>query len=78
MTNFSDVVGQLEAAGAGWPADDTAGLVGALSRLLTDDDERERRSAAARSVADANLGILDRVLAALDPLLTAANHDRAA
>ena len=78
MTNFSDVVGQLEAAGAGWPADDTAGLVGALSRLLTDDDERERRSAAARSVADANLGILDRVLAVLDPLLTAANHDRAA
>ena len=78
MTNFSDVVGQLEAAGAGWPVDDTDRLVDALVRLLADDDERKRRSIAAQSVADANLGVLDRVLAALDPLLVAANHDRAA
>lgn len=69
MTNFAEIVGALEEAGAGQQVADAAGLADAVEQLLSDETERRRRAVAALKVADAQAGVLDRVLAALSPLL---------
>jgi 3-deoxy-D-manno-octulosonic-acid transferase len=69
MANFAGVAGRMAAAGAAERVDDSAALAAAVGRLLDDPAERARRGAAARAVADAEAGALERALAALAPML---------
>jgi len=69
MGNFADTVAGLEQALAGQGVADEAALVSAVSALLADPGERERRAVAARQFATARGGVLDDVMAALDPFL---------
>ncbi len=78
MTNFHDIAGELEAAGGAVRVADATALPGVLTGLLGDPAERQRMIDAAAAVARRNAGMLEQVLAALEPLLPAAGHDKAA
>ncbi len=69
MHNFAEVTALLQQGDAILQVEDEAALTAALDRLLGDAGEVERRAAAAAAVAAAGDGVLDRVVAALGPLL---------
>jgi 3-deoxy-D-manno-octulosonic-acid transferase len=69
--NQADAVCRLEAAGALWRVQDAESLAQAVARLLTDADERARMGRAAATAAASEAEVLDRVLAALQPLIAA-------
>jgi 3-deoxy-D-manno-octulosonic-acid transferase len=71
MSNCAAMAQALDDAGAGLPVDDAAGLAAAVSRLLGDAGERERRAAAALRVAAGGDGVLEAVLMRLAPFLDA-------
>jgi 3-deoxy-D-manno-octulosonic-acid transferase len=72
MTNFTEITAELEAAGGALAVRDAGALAASLARLMTDDDERGRMAAAAAAVAERNRAVVERVLAALAPLLAEA------
>ncbi|WP_455373382.1 3-deoxy-D-manno-octulosonic acid transferase [Limibacillus halophilus] len=76
MTNFAEIVRALEAADAGQQVSEAESLASAVEHLLSDETERRRRASAAHQVAEAQAGVLDRVLGALTPLLDAALDPR--
>ena len=67
MHNFAEIVAEM--AGVTETVADGAALARAAERLLSDASLRARRGAEARAVADAQRGVLDRVMATLAPLL---------
>jgi len=69
MWNFAAIVDALAAAGGALPVADADALAQAAGRLLADAPARARQAAAARTVAEEGRGALDRVMAALAPLL---------
>lgn len=69
MENFAEVMDGLRAADAVTAVADEAGLTAALDRLLADPAEVESRGEAARKVAAAGDGVVERVLAAVIALL---------
>ncbi len=69
MANFAAFTAAFATAQGAMEAADGAGLTAALGKLLNDPDERHRRIAAARAVAEAEAGVLDRVTEALAPYL---------
>jgi 3-deoxy-D-manno-octulosonic-acid transferase len=71
MANCAGMAAALDAAGAALTVGDAASLAGAVSRLLGDPGERDRRAAAAGRVAAAGEGTLDAVLDRLAPWLDA-------
>ncbi|MFQ5984408.1 MAG: 3-deoxy-D-manno-octulosonic acid transferase [Alphaproteobacteria bacterium] len=71
MFNFADFVAAFDASDAAEMVADEDSLAGAVGRLLTDTELRARRVEAARSVAEAQKEVLDRVFAALAPYLRA-------
>jgi 3-deoxy-D-manno-octulosonic-acid transferase len=72
MDNFATIAGTLCAAGAAEVVSDEDALCRALTALLSDENERARRAAAAGRIATANAGILDDVFAEIAPYLPAA------
>ncbi|MBP2298295.1 3-deoxy-D-manno-octulosonic acid transferase [Azospirillum picis] len=78
MFNFDEITHQLEAAGGALPVADGTALTREARRLLTDDRARERLVAGAAQVTADNRRIVDRALAALDPVLGAAGIRTAA
>ncbi|EWY40355.1 3-deoxy-D-manno-octulosonic acid transferase [Skermanella stibiiresistens SB22] len=72
MTNFSEVSAQLEAAGAAITVRDGAELVREVGGLLSDEPARTRLAEAASAVAERNRRVVDAVVEALAPALTAA------
>jgi 3-deoxy-D-manno-octulosonic-acid transferase len=69
--NFTEINERLVAAGGAEVVADEAALAGAVDRLLRDPAERARRGEAASAVAATGAGVLDAVLAELDPFLAA-------
>ena len=69
MANFAAFAAAFAAAHGAIEVADGAGLTAALGGLLDDAGERRRRGAAARAVAEAEAGVLDRIEAALAPYL---------
>ena len=69
MANFADFTAAFAAARGALEVADGAGLTAALATLLDDTGERARQMAAARAVAEAEAGVLDRVVEALAPYL---------
>ena len=69
MANFAAFTAAFAAAHGAIEVADGAGLTAALGGLLDDAGERRRRGAAARAVAEAEAGVLDRIEAALAPYL---------
>lgn len=70
MANFGEIAAELDAAGGAAEIADAAALTGALARLLLDDaPARARMAEAARAWAASDDQIIERVLAALRPLL---------
>jgi 3-deoxy-D-manno-octulosonic-acid transferase len=79
MTNFSDAAGRLIGAGAAAQVADAAELARALDRLLRDADLRDRYGEAALAATGVGEGVIDRTIAALEPLLAPlARHDAGA
>ncbi|TWB45444.1 3-deoxy-D-manno-octulosonic-acid transferase [Nitrospirillum pindoramense] len=72
MHNFAEIAAALEAAGGARRVADGDGLADAVRALLTDASTRAAQAAAARAVADDNRDAVDRVMAALAPLLAEA------
>lgn len=72
MTNFAEITAELEAAGGALAVRDAGALAATLARLMADDGERGRMAAAAAAVAERNRAVVERVLAALAPLLAEA------
>ncbi|MEC4593074.1 3-deoxy-D-manno-octulosonic acid transferase [Nitrospirillum amazonense] len=72
MHNFAEIAATLEAAGGARRVPDVDGLAAAVHTLLTDPDARAAQAAAAKAVADDNRDAVDRVMAALAPLLAEA------
>ncbi|WP_307718728.1 3-deoxy-D-manno-octulosonic acid transferase [Azospirillum sp. B4] len=72
MHNFAEIAATLEAAGGARRVADVDGLADAVHTLLTDPEAREAQAAAAKAVADDNRHAVDRVMAALAPLLAEA------
>lgn len=71
MHNFAEFVAAFDKSGAAETVRDERSLAEAVGRLLADTELRARRVEAARSVAEAQGNVLDRVLAALAPFLDA-------
>jgi 3-deoxy-D-manno-octulosonic-acid transferase len=71
MSNFSEMASRMMAARAAEQVTDAWSLGDALDRLLSDDDLRRTRSAAAQTFATAEAGVLDAVAAELTPFLDA-------
>ena len=71
MSNFRAIMGDMEAAGATAEAADAPAIAAEIGRILGDDALRAARAAAARDVALASRGVLDRVMRELDPYLDA-------
>jgi 3-deoxy-D-manno-octulosonic-acid transferase len=69
MGNFTDMANRMVAAGGAKTTTDEAGLARALTRLLTDGDERGKQAAAARAFADGEAQVLGEIMAALMPHL---------
>lgn len=69
--NFRDVYSALDAAGGAMSVTDAVSLADGAGALLTDRELARRQAAAARAVVDAGAGALDRLLAAIEPLLPA-------
>lgn len=69
MTNFADMGARMAAAGASLPVADGAGLSAAVGRLLGDAGEAEAFAARARTFAQAEAGVIDRLMAELAPYL---------
>lgn len=69
MFNFPEITAALLAADGAEQIADGAALGPAIKRLLADAALRERRAAAARTVAESGRGALERVTAALAPLI---------
>jgi 3-deoxy-D-manno-octulosonic-acid transferase len=74
MDNFTDIATRMLAAGAAEEVADAEGLAAAVSRRLADPELAERTSAAARAFSSQQAGVLDAVLAELNPLLAAKDH----
>ncbi|MEA1650057.1 3-deoxy-D-manno-octulosonic acid transferase [Nitrospirillum sp. BR 11164] len=72
MHNFAEIAATLEAAGGARRVPDGAGLAEAVHTLLTDPAARDAQAGAAKAVADDNRDAVDRVMAALAPLLAEA------
>jgi 3-deoxy-D-manno-octulosonic-acid transferase len=71
VANFRAIAAELAAAGAAEEVEDAAALAAAVDRLIWDEALRMRRGAAAKRVAEAGRGVLDAVIAALEPELAA-------
>lgn len=69
MTNFKAIAERFAAAQASVVVGDEAALGAAIVRLLGDGAERQRLAEAARAVAGAEAGVLDRIMTALAPFL---------
>ena len=69
MTNFADMGARMAAAGASLPVADGAGLSAAVGRLLGAAGEAEAFAARARTFAQAESGVIDRLMAELSPYL---------
>jgi 3-deoxy-D-manno-octulosonic-acid transferase len=69
MENFLAVEGELKAAGASALAASAEEIAREVGTLLSTTASRQRRIAAARSVADGKYSILDAVFTHLDPML---------
>jgi 3-deoxy-D-manno-octulosonic-acid transferase len=69
MTNCAAMAQALDAVGAGLSVGDATGLAAAVSRLLADPGECERRAAAAARTAAAGDGVLEAVLTRCAPFL---------
>ena len=76
MANFRTVAADLAAAEAAIQVDGAAELAAQIGRLLGDGAARERLANAARKVTADNAEALDRVVAALAPLVDALPADR--
>jgi 3-deoxy-D-manno-octulosonic-acid transferase len=72
MTNFSEITAELEGAGGAVRVEGEDGLARTVGRLLADRGERERLAKGAAEVARSNRAAVERVLAALAPLLAEA------
>lgn len=71
VANFADVAARMEAAGAVRTVADEAALSEAVGNLLGDTAARGRLADAAARFAEAEGGVLDRVMAELEPFLNA-------
>lgn len=69
MTNFADMGARMAAAGASLPVADGAGLSAAVGRLLGNTGEAEAFAVRARTFAQAEAGVIDRLMAELTPYL---------
>lgn len=69
MTNFADMAARMAAAGASLPVADGAGLSAAVGRLLRDTAEADTFAEHARTFAQAEAGVIDRLMAELTPYL---------
>ena len=69
MENFLAVEGELAAAGASAIAATADEIAREIGTLLSNTGLRQRRVAAARSVADGKFSILDAVFSHIDPVL---------
>jgi len=69
MLSCAATTAALDAAGAAVEVDDARSLAAAVEALLDDPDLATRRGEVAVAVAAAERGVIDRVLARLDPLL---------
>lgn len=72
MFNFAEVDAEMRAADAVLSVAGGEDLAPAVLRLLRDPAARDRQTAAAKAVAERNAGAIDRVMAALAPLLAQA------
>lgn len=69
VENFRALYADLEAAGGAVTVRDGAELAAAVAALIDSPGEAERSAAAARAVADAHAGALERTLALIDPIV---------
>ena len=69
VANFRAIAAELVAAGAAEEVRDGAALAAAVDRLIADEAMRMGRGAAAKRVAEAGRGVLDAVIASLEPEL---------
>ena len=69
VANFRAIAAELAAAGAAEEVRDGASLAAAVDRLIADEAMRMGRGAAAKRVAEAGRGVLDAVIASLEPEL---------
>jgi len=69
MANFAGLAAALARVGASETVADAPALADAVLRLLADPEERARRAAAGRAVAEDEAGALDATMASLAPLL---------
>ena len=69
MDNFREISARMLAADAARAVADSAALADALCDLLRDRAEREALAARARTFAESEAGVLDRVMESLAPLL---------
>lgn len=69
MWNFQEIVSEMYRVEATREVSDAESLAREVEALLADPAVRARRAAAARGVADAHRGVLDRVLGDMAPLL---------
>ncbi|MCR6629079.1 MAG: 3-deoxy-D-manno-octulosonic acid transferase [Magnetospirillum sp.] len=77
MDNFPEMAPAMVAAGAAVQVEDEAHLAETVARLLADPVELDRRRAAAETWVEAEAGVLEGVLGALDPLLAQAEQAHA-
>jgi 3-deoxy-D-manno-octulosonic-acid transferase len=69
MENFAPVIANFDRLGAARRVADSASLAGALADILGRPETRARMGAAARQAAEAERGVIERVMAALETLL---------
>ena len=69
VENFDDIFGALAEAGGAFPVADAPGLAAAVLRLLDTRDALNLATAGARSVADGERNVIDRLMTHLDPFL---------
>jgi 3-deoxy-D-manno-octulosonic-acid transferase len=75
--NFDAIAEAMKSARATERVFDAGSLAAAVDTLLTDKDLRDRRAAAAVEVAAGEAGVLDRIMAALEPHLNSPPADAA-
>jgi 3-deoxy-D-manno-octulosonic-acid transferase len=71
MWNFQEIVSEMYRVEATREVADAESLAREVAALLADPAARTSRAVAARGVADAHRGVLDRVLSGMAPLLDA-------